>query len=261
MILLSTKFFLLLGLLPSFLAQGPSTQDEWIEVGQVCYHDVYNLCGATSLLSPQKTKECLERLYNGEEIGDLSDQCRDALSKIPENIPDIDPDNLHRPPGPDNGGPPCFRDVTELCNPEERANFARMTKCLEANYEQLSDRCKASIDNKGNKVRKNIPSHFLQSENKDVTKAIIIIAIIVLLGEAERGAKDGWSEAIAKEKYLIHIPNNPSCARFARTPHLSPPDGLGVGLHKGEGHFCATLPPRRVQERRKNGNSDNRRSR
>ncbi|GMI40998.1 hypothetical protein TrCOL_g10570 [Triparma columacea] len=175
----SELLYLVLFFLVHFtLGQGPN-QDEWIHVGQVCYTDIGNLCGATALFSPQKARDCLEKAYNGEEVGELSEECREALSKIPENI---DIDTLPGPPnnGPGKGGPPCFNDVVDLCEPEERANFEKMTICLQANYDALSDRCKTSIDNRGEKMKRSIPSHFLQSENKGATLAITATAIFVL---------------------------------------------------------------------------------
>jgi len=134
-------------------------------------------------MNPQKARECLEKAYNGEDIGDLSEQCREAISRIPENIPNIDPDDLPIIPPPNHGpdsGPPCFYDVMNFCEPNERSNFQTMTTCLEKHEDELSKRCKESIDSRGDKVKKQIPSHFLQSENKGATVAITLSAIIIL---------------------------------------------------------------------------------
>ena len=84
------------------------------------------------MMSPQKARECLKKAYSGDDIGDLSEQCRDALSRIPENIQNIDPDGLPiSPPNHvPNGGPPCFYDVMNFCEPEERGNFQQVrVKC------------------------------------------------------------------------------------------------------------------------------------
>ncbi|GMH77464.1 hypothetical protein TL16_g07419 [Triparma laevis f. inornata] len=147
-----------------------------------CQTDVLALCGGSVVIGGVPAiRKCLEDAYDGNDIGGLSDNCQAALNEYYDSI---DPDDLPPLPVPGGGGGGqggCFYDISRLCPRNQRNSFEAMTQCLNDNYDDLSDSCKESIDNKSDRAKHNIPSHFLQSENKDVTKAIIAVSIIVLL--------------------------------------------------------------------------------
>ncbi|GMH60054.1 hypothetical protein TrST_g7691 [Triparma strigata] len=149
-----------------------------------CQTDVLSLCGGSVVISGVPAiRKCLEDAYNGHDIGGLSETCQDALNEYYSNIDPEDLPELPDLPVPGGGGgnqQGCFHDIATLCPKNQRNSLETMTQCLNEHYEELSDGCKDSIDNKKN-ARHHIPSHFLQSENKDVTKAIIAVSIVVLL--------------------------------------------------------------------------------